>query len=99
MDRNQIILNLKKRKLDIEAKFAIERLGLFGSYATNTQAPESDIDLVYELRRGKTFGLKEIYELEQYFKKILNAKKIDLVNRAYMNPIVEDEMSKTVIYV
>jgi hypothetical protein len=34
--------------------------------------------------------------LEVFFKKLL---KVDLVNQKYVNPIIEDEIKKTVIYV
>ncbi len=99
MSKSQILISLKKCKSDIEIRFGIKKIGLFGSYSVNKANQRSDIDIVYELKEGRTLGFKEIYELEKYFQEILHTGKIDLVNRKYMNPLIEDEMTKTVIYV
>jgi len=61
--------------------------------------PRSRRATEYELKKGKRFGLKEIHLLEAYLKDLLNIDKVDLVNKKYINPIVEDEIHKTVIYV
>ncbi len=99
MDKELIINTLKKNKKNLESNFHISRIGLFGSFSTNASTEESDIDLIYELKKGKRFGLKEIHHLEAYLRDILNIDKVDLVNQKYINPIVEDEIHKTVIYV
>ena len=68
--------------------------GVVGRYTE-----DSDIDLIYELKEDTHLGLAEIYDLEMYFKNLFHQKKIDLVNKKYMNPIIEEEMMKSVIYV
>ena len=55
-------------------------MGSFGSYAKSLNNIDSDIDLVYELKIGQQMGLKEINDLELYFLKLFENKKIDLVN-------------------
>ncbi len=35
-------------------EFGIERIGLYGSFARNEQTEKSDIDLVYDLEKGRT---------------------------------------------
>ena len=57
------------------------------------------MDLIYELKEGKRLGFKEAYELEHYIKELLETEKVDLVNQKYLNPIFEEEIRKTVIYV
>lgn len=99
MKKETIISKLAERKKDLEDRFHITRIGLFGSYSRNTQNENSDLDLVYELSENTSLGLKEIDEFENYIKKIFNIKKIDLVNQKYMNPIIAEEMKKSVIYV
>jgi len=99
MDKNQIMNRIKENRETLERRFNISRIGLFGSYSTNTFQDESDVDLIYDLKEGKRLGFKEVYELEEYIKELLEVDEVDLVNHEYVNPIVEDEIDKTVIYV
>ena len=71
MNKLLIINLLKKNKAVLEHKFNILKIGLFGSYSTDTFNDKSDIDLVYELKEGKSIGLKEVYEMETFFQKPL----------------------------
>ena len=99
MNKDQIITELKEKKRFLKENFSILKVGLFGSYATNSNSEGSDIDIIYELENGKRMGLKEVYELELFFKNLFKIDKIDLVNSKYMNPIIGSEVEKTVIYV
>jgi len=99
MDKEQIINKLRENKGVLEGTFYISRIGLFGSYSTDTFQEDSDVDLLYELKGGKRLGFKEVSSLEKYIKDLLNVEKVDLVNQKYVNPIIEDEIKKTVIYV
>ncbi len=99
MDKAQIINILRKNKEVLKENFNILKIGLFGSYSTNTFTENSDIDIIYELEEGKRMGLREIYELEIFFKRLFQIDKIDLINIRYMNPIIGHEIEKSVIYV
>jgi len=52
MDKKEILETLAKLK-PLYAKDGIEIIGLFGSYAKDTQNRFSDIDVVYKLDYGK----------------------------------------------
>ncbi|QOY53157.1 nucleotidyltransferase family protein [Candidatus Sulfurimonas baltica] len=56
MNKNEILLKLKELKPTYE-KEGLILLGLFGSYAKNTQTKYSDIDVAYKLDYDK-FSLK-----------------------------------------
>ncbi len=99
MDQAQIINILRKNKEVLKDNFNILKIGLFGSYSTNTFTENSDIDLIYELEEGKRMRLREVYELETFFKRLFQIDKIDLINSKYVNPIIGNEIEKTVIYV
>jgi predicted nucleotidyltransferase len=96
MNKNEIINLISEKKKMLKKNFWITKIGLFGSFATDSSHEHSDVDLIYELEEGKRLGLKEVFSLEVFFKKLL---KVDLVNQKYVNPIIEDEIKKTVIYV
>lgn len=99
MDKLMLINLLKNSKEQLADKYGISQLGLFGSYATGQQNSESDIDLIYHLKPGSKIKLAQRVELENYLTELLQNQKIDLVNGKYINPIIEFDMKKTVVYV
>ncbi len=60
---------------------------------------KSDIDLFYELGEGNFLDLRQLEAFEKKMRKILKYRKIDLVNLAFMNPIVRYRAEKNFIYV
>ncbi len=48
-----ILRFLAENKGEMERRFGVRRIGLYGSYASGTQRDESDVDLVVELREPK----------------------------------------------
>ena len=48
LHKEEIIAYLQKQKQQIKQQYYVERLGLFGSYATDEQSEQSDIDLLIE---------------------------------------------------
>ncbi|MCF8243728.1 MAG: nucleotidyltransferase domain-containing protein [Saprospiraceae bacterium] len=90
---------LEDNKELLSKEFGIRRLGIFGSVATGNSNEDSDIDLFYELREGSFLDLRQLEAFEEKVKKILQHKKIDLVNLSFMNPIVRYRAEKSFIYV
>ena len=45
MSRDEVIETLRRIKPELKARFGIEKLALFGSFARNEATPSSDIDL------------------------------------------------------
>jgi predicted nucleotidyltransferase len=44
MDKNSIIQKLRSIKPELELRFVVSKLALFGSYSRNEQTSKSDID-------------------------------------------------------
>lgn len=97
--KEDVLKILRKSKSHLNQKFKIMELGLFGSYSTGENTIESDIDIIYLLEDGNTLGISDINELEEFMKEILNIDKLDLVNKKYLNPIIELEIEDSLIYV
>lgn len=58
MDRDQIISTLRAALPELSARFGVERVLLFGSFARGDQTEGSDVDLLVDLSRPITlFGL------------------------------------------
>ena len=62
---------IKERVTEICRRHGVARLDLFGSFATGTAAPTSDIDFV-------VYGCKDIQKLEEDLEEIETLRKIDI---------------------
>ncbi len=49
MTGQEVLYLLRKEKPYLRREFGVLSIGLFGSYAKDTQGPESDVDLLIEL--------------------------------------------------
>lgn len=99
MTKEEVLDILKASKPQLNEQFNIAEVGLFGSYSTGENNPESDVDILYILEDGSKLGIQDMYELEAFIKEVLNVKKIDLVNKKYLNPIIELEIEDSLVYV
>ena len=98
-NKNEILSQLKKLK-PIYEKEGLTLLGLFGSYAKNTQTKFSDIDIVYKLDYDKFSqkyigGFAKLLRIDNIKKELQNIlkKQIDLV------PDTNKTIMKDLIYV
>lgn len=76
--QEQILSLLKNKKPELEKRYAISELGLFGSYARGDNNENSDIDILVDFS-GRIDGFDYIrlaHELEDMFK-----QKIDMISR------------------
>jgi len=97
MTKEDILAYLQVHKEELAQKYGLLSIGLFGSFATDTQTQNSDIDLAIEIAKEKKnlssfFGLKR--ELESAF-----GKKVDLGIESSLKPIVKEYIKKEIIYV
>jgi uncharacterized protein len=83
MTKVEILEKLRAGKADIQKKYPVSSLALFGSYARDEQTPESDVDLLVEFNGPIGW---EIVDLVEDLEKLLDVKKIDLVTKKYVKP-------------
>ncbi len=57
----EILTLLDHTKPELERRFGVRRIGLYGSYAHGTQTESSDIDLVVELKEPRFDALAGLY--------------------------------------
>jgi len=97
LSQNIIMDYLKQHKIDFSQKYSIVKIGLFGSFATNKNTEDSDIDIVYKTSsKGLTFA--QVSQLENELS-IEFGKNIDLVHEDFMNPLIKRKALKDIIYV
>ena len=91
----QILAILKSRKPDLQKRYPISELGLFGSYARGDFNEKSDIDILVDF--NDSIGIRFIslaHELEDIFN-----TKVDLVSRKGIKPKYLPYVEKTLINV
>ena len=78
----EILTILDHTKPELERRFGVGRIGLYGSYAYGVQTENSDIDLIVELKEPKFDALAGLYiYMEQVLEREVDirrlSKKID----------------------
>jgi predicted nucleotidyltransferase len=91
----EILAILKKQKKELEKKYPISELALFGSYARGDNHDQSDIDILVDFngRIGIEF-ITLAHELEDIFH-----TKVDLVSRKGIKPKYLPFVEKNLIHV
>ena len=96
MNRDEIVLSLRRFKEMNQEKYDIIKIGLFGSAARESMIEESDIDVVVELGKPDLFNLIGIkQDLEEQLH-----RSVDIVRyREKMNAFLKRRIDKEAVYV
>jgi hypothetical protein len=87
---------LAKHKPEIQRKFKVKEIGIFGSYIRGKQKEKSDIDVLVEF--SEPVGLFEFMDLEEYLQTLFGVK-VDLVSRKALKPHIGERILREVIYI
>jgi uncharacterized protein len=85
-------LSTDRRALaDFCRRHHIQRLSLFGSVLRDDFGPESDVDVLVDYEPGHAPGW-EVVDIEDELGQLFGGRKIDLVNRKYLNARLKDRI-------
>ncbi|MCK4911451.1 MAG: nucleotidyltransferase family protein [Thermodesulfovibrionales bacterium] len=87
---------LKEHKSEIQNRFPVKTLGVFGSAARGEMTKSSDVDVLVEFE--KSVGFFEFLDLEEYLSRLLH-RKVDLVTPDALKPFLKEKILKQVVYV
>ena len=92
--KTQIITFLKQHKRQLQEKYKVNKIALFGSFARDEATQNSDIDIVVDMPSSfdNFFDLK--YFLEDNFN-----NKVDLIKEKNLRLFIKDKIQKDLIYV
>ena len=95
-NRETILKQLKRIKPDLEQRYGVTRIGIFGSFARNEIHEDSDVDVVVEMREPDLFYMVHIKEtLEESFK-----MPVDVIRyREMMNSRLKARIDREAVYV
>jgi len=92
---NKIIELINKNQNDIQ-KYGVKRIGLFGSFLTNKQKSDSDIDILVEFKKGeKTFD--NYMDLKFYLENLFK-HDVDLVVKEALKVQLKSNILRSVKY-
>ncbi len=87
---------LAKHKPEIQKKFKVKEIGVFGSTTRGEHKKTSDVDVLVEF--SEPVGLFEFMDLEDYLREILGAR-VDLVSRKALKPHIGRRILEEVIFI
>ena len=85
---------LKEHKKELEEKYHVKSMAIFGSYVRGTQTKESDIDILVEFQKPIT--LIQFIKLENYLSELLGLK-VDLVMKKSLKPYIKKQVLKEAV--
>jgi uncharacterized protein len=90
MTRNDLIQILRHNRSELQHKFGVRSLALFGSMARGDVRNSSDVDLLVEFDRP--VGLLHLIGTQQRLEALLGVSKVDLVLRNAVIPELKDNI-------
>jgi uncharacterized protein len=94
MNRDEVLAILRDMKPEIEERYGVERIGIFGSMARGESGETSDVDVVVSMPPD-LFAMVHLKEqLEKAFQ-----TQVDLVRyRKQMNAFLKERIEKEAVY-
>lgn len=96
MDRALALDLLTQHKPELQRRFAVARLALFGSQARDAAGPDSDVDILVAFdgpaNSARYFGL-------QFYLEDLLGRRVDLVTEQSLRPQLRASVERDVIHV
>jgi predicted nucleotidyltransferase len=96
MGKPEIIDIIKNSKSELEARYGVKKVGLFGSYVRGQQNKKSDIDILVTFSRD--IDLFDFLDLREYLENRLH-HKVDLVMESALKPAIGKRILSEVEYV
>jgi len=94
-NKEEILDTLKKVKKNLNINYRVKNIGLFGSYVSNTQTADSDIDFLVEFENDA--DLFHFVGLSRYLEEIFNTK-VDVISKPSLKEELKQDILEEVIY-
>ena len=98
MQKQDILNYLKSNQEYYHNQFGVQFIGLFGSFARDEANENSDIDILYKIKKDKKLSMFKYLKLTKQLEENLH-KKIDLVRDETLKPQLKSYIQKDINYV
>lgn len=92
----QALDTIKEQLPELQNRFYVSRIGIFGSSARGDERESSDIDILVEF--SETVDLFQFIDLKLYLEMLLG-RKVDLVTENALKPRIKDKILREVVYI
>ena len=96
MNREKLLQRLREHKDELQRRFGVKSLAVFGSVARGEAGPDSDVDILVEFESRATF---DRYMGLKFFLEDLLGRQVDLVTRKALKPRLRPYVEREAIYV
>lgn len=96
LSKDLILQELSNHLPMLSTMYGVERIGLFGSYASNQQTEESDMDILVEFK-GKHMTFDRYMELKLFLEDTFELP-VDLVINEDIKPALRPYIMETIMY-
>jgi len=96
ISKSQILSILKENLNTVSESFYVSKIGLFGSFVKDNETENSDIDILVDF--SKPITIFAFIELEEFLT-IELGRKVDLVSKKGLKPIIKSNILEEVVYV
>lgn len=93
---SEIEATLQNLLPDLQKRYSVVYLGIFGSYVRGEQTAESDVDILIEFSPNFRLGLLTFCEIENYLSDRLEIK-VDLVEKTALKPQIGQHILQEVL--
>ena len=93
---DEITETLLKNKSGLFGEYKVKELGIFGSWVRGEEKKKSDIDILVEFEEIP--DLLKFIELERRLQRLLG-KKVDVVRKEAIRPVIKEGILKEVRYI
>ncbi len=94
-NKDEILNTLKNIKNDINQRFRVKTIGLFGSFVNNRQKNTSDIDFLVEFEEDA--DLFHLIGLSHYLEEIFHTR-VDVISKPTLKEDLKQHILQEVIY-
>ncbi len=94
LSKDDILDKLRELKPILYEEYAVQEIGVFGSFANNEASEESDIDLLVELSRPIGW---DYFTLQLYLEGVFG-RKVDLVTKNALKEQIREQILSQVNY-
>ena len=94
MKRDEILTSLSKARSDLERRFGVKRIAVFGSVARDEATELSDVDILVEFAPPPSYD--RFVDLKFHLEALLGTR-IDLVTQAAVRPALRPYIERELI--
>ena len=98
MDREEILRRLREHRDELQRRFGVKSLAIFGSVARGEAGPDSDIDILVEFDLEAHVGLFKMVELKEFLEHVLG-RPVDIVTLDGLRTWMRDRVQKEAVRV